>query len=355
MLRAARLAVTVGCVLGMGYGLAPSSFAQKTEDPTIRNPVKVVADQVFTVTGPKGSGEARLFTLGDWSKPLPAVTRAIVLVHGAHRDADHTRADIQHVLSMTGTPRDQVFVVLPQFLTEVDADPRQLSPQTLRWSVDGWSAGSMAKGPAPISSYAVLDAILARLADPARFPALKQVVLAGHSAGGQMMQRYAIEGRGDAALTARGIHVRYVVANPSSYAYFTADRPKGDGFAPFDGAACPQFNHWKYGMEHLNAYAQKAQAAALEATYVGRDVIYLLGTADNDPRHKELDQGCSAEAEGPTRYQRGMAFYRYLRGRHPDLQHKLWEVPGVAHNGAKMFASYCGEAALLDRPGCGGK
>lgn len=326
---------------------ASAALGQETGDPTIRNPVKVVADQVLTITGDKGSGEVRLYVLQDWSKPLPAVKRAIVLVHGAHRDSDLTRRDIVKLLDSGVAPKGETLVILPQFLTEPDVAKHKLPAPTLWWTADGWSAGSTAKGGAAISSYTVLDTILARLADKERFPALAQVVVAGHSAGGQMTQRYAIQGRGDAPLAARGVHVRYVVANPSSYAYFSADRP-----VPANGDRCPQYNNWKYGMLHLNAYAQKADPAALEATYVSRDVVYLLGLADNDPKHRDLDRGCSAETQGPTRLARGQAYTKYMATRHPGLTHPVWFIPDVAHNGGKMFGSACGQLALFDKPGC---
>ena len=46
-----------------------------------------------------------------------------------------------------------------------------------------------------VSSFAVLDALLQMLSDRQHWPALDLVVLAGHSAGGQFVQRYAVAGR----------------------------------------------------------------------------------------------------------------------------------------------------------------
>ena len=88
----------------------------------------------------------------------------------------------------------------------------------------------------------MVDALLAQLADRSLFPNLKTVVLAGHGGGGQVVQRYAVVGKAVAALSSAGIHLRYVIANPASYLYFSDERP-----APFRSADCPDFNHWKYG------------------------------------------------------------------------------------------------------------
>ncbi len=62
-----------------------------------------------------------------------------------------------------------------------------------------------------------------------------------------------------------------------------------------------------------------------------------------------------AEAEGPYRYARGLAYFRYLQWRHPaGLGHRLLRVPGVGHDSDGMFNSSCGLAALYDLPGCDG-
>src|ERR1700676_2532419 len=135
-------------------------------------------------------------------------------------------------------------MIVPQFLAEVDVEAHHLPPDTLRWTLDLLEGGEAALAPAPASSFEALDAILARLADRRLFPNLNQVVVAGHSGGAQVVQRYAIAGKGELALTSQGIGVRYVVANPSSYAYFNGERPE-----PSIAANCPDYNHWKYGME----------------------------------------------------------------------------------------------------------
>ena len=100
-----------------------------------------------------------------------------------------------------------------------------------------------AAAPGPVTAFGALDALLTRFADAQAFPALKAVVVAGHSAGGQLSQRYAAVARADAALKARGVAVRIVVANPSSYLWFGAERP----YPPAPGA-CPDYDRWKYGI-----------------------------------------------------------------------------------------------------------
>jgi hypothetical protein len=341
-------AVLIGGLL-LSYGAALGA------SPGDDDPVWLVADQRLTVKTAAGSGALALYLSKDWNRPQPAITRAIVTIHGLERAASNARTIAEVGRARSGLDPESVLLIEPQFLDDADVAAFHLPAETLHWSLTGWEGGDDAHGPAPISSFAALDGIFARLADRASFPALKNVIVAGHSGGGQLVQRYAVAGRGEGALSKAGIHVRYLVANPSSYVYFSPERPAGDGFAAFNDAACPAFDRWKYGMTGLPAYFARADPSALEAAYVARDVVYLLGTGDDDPNHPMLDKTCMAEAEGANRYSRGLAYFRYLQWRHPTgLAHRLLQAPEVGHDSDGMFNSSCGLAALYDLPGCDG-
>ena len=156
-------------------------------------------------------------------------------------------------------------------------------------------------------------------------------------------------------LATTGIHLRYVVANPSSYLYPDDERPLPDGtFARFEAAACPRFNQWKYGLQGtLPAYvAQPFSVVEMTRRFTRQDVIYLLGTADNNPRADGLDRSCGAEAQGPDRYDRGLAFLARIRKLEPQTPHRLFAVIGADHHSNKLFSSACGIAALFDAGSC---
>ena len=309
-------------------------------------PVKEVANLRIAV-GTQGT--LPLYVSADWSSPLPNVTRAVLVLHGRLRDANVYFRSAKTAQAAAGPVGNDTLMIVPQFLAGIDVDAYQLPADTLRWTLEGWEGGDPAVGPAPASSFDALDAILARLADQRLFPNLKQVVIAGHSGGGQVVQRYAIAGKGELALTRKGVGVGYVIANPSSYAYFTSERPE-----PSIAASCTGYNNWKYGMESRPAYLAGQTVASLEQTYVARRVIYLLGTLDTNPNHPALDKTCMAEAEGPYRYVRGHAYFATMQARDAGTpNHSLWDVQGVGHDGDKMLTSPCGLKALFDLPGCG--
>ncbi len=318
-----------------------------------RSTVDEVAHSTLRVTTSTGSGVLPIYVSTDWSKSQPKVTRAIVIFHGKKRNAANYFRSTKEAAESAGNAGRGTIVIAPQFLTEEDAAAFHLDTAVLRWHRERWEAGDNTTGPMAISSFDAIDAILAQLADRSLFPDLAQVVLAGHSGGAQVLQRYAVVGRGEAALTKAGVHVRYVIANPSSYVYFSEDRPLSTaGFAPYTGP-CQGFNRWKYGVEETPPYVGRNSFVSMEESYSRRDVIYLLGTADTDPHHPDLDVSCEGETEGPQRFARGTAYFAYIKGRHPGaFSQRLWEVPGVAHDERGMFHSSCGMEALFDVPGC---
>lgn len=69
-----------------------------------------------------------------------------------------------------------------------------------------------------------MDTFVKLLSDERLFPKLEAITLLGHSAGGQFVQRYALMTVLPTAPRA-GLSVRYVIANPSSFAYLDASRP----------------------------------------------------------------------------------------------------------------------------------
>ncbi|WP_145009240.1 alpha/beta hydrolase [Pseudomonas oryzihabitans] len=301
---------------------------------------------------PIGTAQAALELSTDWSRPHPEIRRALVIVHGRLRNAATYFRSGETATQAAGASADTL-VIAPQFLNDQDVKRHQLPDDLLRWQGNAWMGGEPALGPRPLSSFAVFDALLARLADRHLLPNLQEVVIAGHSGGGQVVQRYAVLGQGERPLAGSGIRLRFVVANPSSYAYFDASRPDAQGRpAPFAGAAtCADFDTWKYGMQGLPAYAEGRSATTLEQHYAGLDLTYLLGAEDIDPNHPALDKSCAAEAQGPYRLARGLNYYRYLQGRHASLPQRLVQVPGVGHNGDAIFTSAEGRRVLFGTGG----
>ncbi|MCP3709989.1 alpha/beta hydrolase [Paraburkholderia sp. CNPSo 3274] len=316
-------------------------------------PVSVIADARMPVDTAQGHAQFPLYVSADWNVPQPAVQRAVVIVHGRLRNADTYFRTAQHARELAGVDPAGTLLVAPQFLATADVSAHHEPGDLLSWRGNAWMAGAGAASGVPVSSYAVLDAIARHLADRRLFPNLKTIVFAGHSGGAQVLQRYAIVSHAD-ALAAEGIDVRFVVASPSSYAYFDALRPDANGApAAFDVSRCADFDRWKYGMENRPAAIADRTPAQLEADYVKRRIVYLAGGNDDDPASGSLDKSCAAQAQGAQRVARAQGFYRYLQTRHPDgLIQTFHIVPGVGHDGARMLTSSCALATMFDTAGC---
>jgi len=299
---------------------------------------------------------------------LDAIREVIIVQHGIQRNGDDYYAAAMALLQASGRSPDEVLVLAPNFPGKPDVgNPDKGFDGMPVWSVQGWTGGDAALPgtgtQAGLSSLQVIDDIAQLLADKARLPQLKKITFAGHSGGGQLIHRYAVLNHVDEALLARGLDVQYVVANPSSYLYFTPDRPvlkSGGGtasFAPYDKSVCPAYDEYRYGMQNMVPYAKGMAGMDLYSRHLQRQVTYLVGSLDTDPNHRVLDKSCGAEAEGPTRYDRAHAYwtYEYNLGKHTPAakampatnSHHYLDVEGVGHDQSRMFGSQCGVKLLF--------
>jgi hypothetical protein len=299
-----------------------------------------------------------LFSNHPLDGPLTDIAQVVLIQHGLARNGVgyyRTGLELMRELRVDAA---HTLLLAPQFFVTKDEGRAGLEGVPL-WTSGGWLAGrAAARGETKPSSLAVYDDLLAWLADRGRLPALKRIVLAGHSAGGQLLQRYAVLNGTDARLRKAGIEVRYVIANPSSYLYFTDERPRpGGGFAPYDRASCPTYDDYKYGFERMIPYGAALDPMQAYARYASREVVYLLGDRDVDPNHRALDKTCGGEAQGAYRLERGMNYLRYERRLADDriaLAHRAYVVHGVAHSQRRMFTSACAARELFGQSYAGG-
>ena len=75
----------LACIAAVALVLICDRALAADEDAPNRKPVKVVADARLSVGG---QGMLPLYLSSDWSMPLPAISRAIIVLHGRLRNAD---------------------------------------------------------------------------------------------------------------------------------------------------------------------------------------------------------------------------------------------------------------------------
>ena len=300
----------------------------------------------------------RNFALGTANE---AIERAVVVIHGTNRTAENYFNYVMNAAAQVGGADSKTIILAPQFLTEEDIENNELGDEILYWSNGGWKRGDLSQTtdqnprPVRISSFSLLDVILEKLADKNQFPNLAHIVIAGHSAGGQFVNRYAAGSYVPTTLTQQNnIYVRFIVSNPSSYLYFNeVRRVEGtlDEFSVPNAAICPEYNIYKYGLEDRNSYMSATGEEQLERQYYEREIIYLLGDEDNDPNASDLDTSCAAMLQGAYRLERGIIYNYYLIHYFgPDVmnQHAKVIVEGVGHSANGIFNSVCGIRYLFD-------
>ena len=291
----------------------------------------------------------------DPQRASQAVRTVVVAMHGSERNACDYASYAVDSAAAAGT-LESTLVVAPMFAASDDLSDEDTS--TLYWtdSSDGWRSGEASlTDPLPrpwtISSFAALDALVATVDDAAKFPNLSRVVVAGHSAGGQVVNRYSLGTPGPSGDAAVDVH--YVVMNPSSYVYLSGARFTDRGFGTPSAdqvAQCPDYNQYKYGMERRNDSCR----ASMPRQWCGASCPKTWSTCSVSPtptrRTRPWTPAARHSPPGAQRLERGTNYWRSLqRVVGPSILHHQSRVtvPGVGHDAHDMFASQEGQAALF--------
>ena len=306
-----------------------------------------------------GSSGARsmVYATQSLTKPDAHIRRALIMVHGTLRNADHYFTTATGAAFLAKAQGDTL-VIAPAFHSAGGECKDTLAPHEVNWSCggDSWRSGGKAVSDPDLTSFDFVDAILRRLADKKTFPNMQAIVVAGHSAGGQFVHRYQMANRVHETL---GAPVSYVVANPSSYAWpdVTRPLPEGDGapaaaargwesetvhtnftYGPFaDAAKTPRYDLWPYGFEQRTGYVAGETEAQLKAQLAKRPTTYLLSQVDTLPLGG-FDASPNAMAQGATRRARGEAFVKFLN-EHLGGQARAIIVPECGHNDRCVYTT----------------
>ena len=346
-------------------------------------------------------------------------TMALFIQHGALRDAADYFCSFMNLMEKQHYRKfNEILILAPHFQYQHDDF---LHPRDAFWNKTkpwgDWRVGAESdpkccgNSGRTVSSFTILDTMLAYLTNKQLYPNLTKISFLGHSAGGQMVQRYAVMSPlvGLWALEA-DINLRFVIANPSSYTYLDNRRFKyncGDcqctpknctcdkDCTPTDKLGVPyrrgvgtdfpcyqwNYDRWPYGLGSFTdmkrgyyiPYALRDGLAGPERAlrvYRKLDVVYMVGQNDtcNDglpncdkscwKRDKwlpgesrcfrnQMDSRCPAMLQGPFRRTRAYNFMNFLQQLYFHPTHTLWEIPGVGHNATAMFGSEVGLEVLF--------
>jgi pimeloyl-ACP methyl ester carboxylesterase len=307
-----------------------------------------------------GSGPARslIYRSRSLDARNPAIQRALIMIHGTNRNADDYFTTAVTAAFIAGALDDTV-VISPRIASQSGSCKDELAANEVSWSCtgDSWRSGGTSTSHPDLASFDFIDQILRKLANKNIFPNMRAIVVAGHSAGGQVVARYQMANKVHESL---GVPVSYVVANPSSYAWPDAMRvlPVDDAvaasakdgwnqtephtkfsYAPFEGAAsCAGYNTWPFGLEkRTGGYTAKTSDEQLRKQLVSRPTTFLLGQVDTLPLGG-FDSSCGAMAQGPTRRARGEAYVKYISEKF-GAKHPIMIVDECGHNNRCVYTT----------------
>ncbi|QDU80782.1 hypothetical protein Pla110_25170 [Polystyrenella longa] len=269
------------------------------------------------------------------NKPNPKIERLIIVIHGTNRNADKYFSSMVNVVA-EARELSRTAVITPQFQTEED------SPQAdeYYWSSGGWKQGHYSKPKKEfprISSFGVVATLIQQCEqESGPFPNLKSVILIGHSAGGQFLNRFAARFPQN---TNDFVSEQIIVLNPSSYLYLDNRRKDSKGvFRSWDESPEP-YNEYKYGLDKRNGTMSVLTVEKTKNIMSANLIHYLTGTEDVE-QDEFLEQSLPAKIQGLNRYDRWYTYREYV-ALFPDWKANatFQSVPNVGHSSAQMFAS----------------
>ena len=338
-------AITIACAVFTAMAANAWSAPCTTANPSC-------TEWITFGNGPSRSLIYRTYALAE---PNEAITRALIMVHGAGRDVDNYFRTAVLAAFLDGALENTV-VIAPRLASNDGVECKDtLAVHEVSYNCSSWRSGGPALSDKNVNSFVFVDEILRKLANRKTFPNLRSIVVAGHSAGGQFVTRYEMANTVHDEL---GTPVTYVVANPSSYAYPETVRPREDAakpgtveFGPFrDAGNCTTYDKWPYGLESRATAGYTAQMSdeQLRKQLASRPVTYLLGEIDILPLGG-FDSSCPAMAQGPTRLARGEAFADLVVTKY-GAPHKAVVVPLCGHNSRCMFTADIALPVLFPSP-----
>jgi hypothetical protein len=297
-----------------------------------------------------------------------AIRRIVFSIHGVGTNAETYFANMVRAAERVPGAPETTLIIAPQLMTAAYAATVPIRPADLFWATSsgrfwGGDSGSTDAHPraVAISSFELFDRLIGQLVEPALFPNLEIVVVAGHSGGGQFTNRYAAASVLDESVPAgRGVRIRYIVANPSTHLYLSGERAAPDSrlrdsfVEPAQDVveACPDYDVYGSGLGGLDDWPYLARVGAdrIRSQYGQRDVVYLNGMDDNDPEAAALARGCAAMLQGAHRLERGLTYFNFIESYYEagGHRHRIAFVPRVGHDHAGIWASDEGLLHIFD-------
>lgn len=318
------------------------------------------------------------------------IQAVVIVVHGSGRNADEYLYSMNNVANLqTRYKPENILVIAPNFLAVEDGiysvpvvldDNTTIQSSPMKWNETDpiphtWRYGNNALDPFDrYSSYHVMDAIIEAILEKYikgdyEFRNLERIVCAGHSAGGQFIQRWALTSnsyiwnddkymhtnRISSIKTFRKLQMRRklpeiiaVVANPRSYAYLDRRRWRNSTYfaepTMKQKQKCKTYDSWEWGLskggilpcpyKDATISMFNGNTSEIADRYSNRNVIYLSGMNDTEILHGSCEDD---RFQGRFRRERSFFFYESLNKLFGRYVHSRVEIENVGHDHSLIF------------------
>jgi hypothetical protein len=283
---------------------------------------------------------------------------AIISIHGDGRNGDEHYSILTDIAEQQSLI-DTCVIIAPLFLEQEQINLFQLDSTVLFFPSSEWNAGALSRStgqnprPETISSFSAMDTIISVVRN--NNPNLQRIIVTGHSAGSQMVVRYAAGNRvwGNSSDT-DDIEIRYVPINTPSFLYMDDARVVDENATEYQFQAptdCFTHNYYKYGLDNLNDYMLDTGIDQIRNQYYSSRVIYLVGEYD----YSGYSQHCNRMSQGSNIYKRTHIYYSYLEyfyDQNVYTTHSMAIIPGAGHSFEQSALSECGKKSIFGIGDC---
>ncbi len=257
------------------------------------------------------------------------ITSALIMVHGLNRNADDYFQYLMSTLQSEGLEK-KVALIAPFFREE----PRS-GRSDIFWSGKSWREGQRSSDETNISSFSVIDRLIAQLSQTDRFPVLEDIIIVGQSSGGLFVHTYAASTPVEEEYPDLKFHF---VVGESQYFYYPDGRrineSSGELYTP---SSCSGYDIWPLGFRTIPPYLSSTSQQKVNQQFLDRDLTYLLGNGSGNDGSLNTSE-CRATLLGSSRYQRGENMISYLNKAFPNQHnHRKVVATGITHDGSRMY------------------
>lgn len=307
-----------------------------------------ITNQTFTMeNGTSTMGVVQPYFISD-DVDYTQVKRVIVALPGKPRDSwkyanlFYNARNWVYNQSLYGVKQGEVMIIAPTVLNLDDQAAGGVEANWAAYNSSIWQMGGVTHYPNlthSVSFYSAMDKILDMAMNQTLFPKVNQLVVAGHSMGGQAVARYALlkrEKKYDAS-------VKYWIGNPGSWPWLQNDTQAVTN-APLQCDPVELKNRWPYGLGYnLSVIPKYARSEVMQDTqpfvqrFLQKQIHYGLALLDNGAG----DTHCQAQYQGANHLERGTNFVSMLSSLNNGwpANHSLGFVAGVSHQDYPMIAA----------------